>query len=144
MFKKPPHELYKIPDYLSLNDAWEFKKPTVEIYNLLKIKLSSLELDDSKLVIETPLKNKTKAEFSIIDDLIGKIKKDLETNFNEYTAEFQNTPFAFVYYLGYNIIFSSSLEIVQKIYNSERDDLGYIYYSIVIKHRKGKFIYWGW
>ena len=50
----------------------------------------------------------------------------------------------FVYYMGNQLLFSNAVEIVQKIYHKERDDIGNLCYSLVVKFNEGRYYYWKW
>ena len=144
MFKNKRQEFYFKTNEPLLENAIEFAVPTEAIYNELRKKLVLLIEQKGSFEIEKPLNDKSLSIFPNVGELIEAIKKVLDYNFSEYSTEFKNEPLGFVYYLGNQILFSNSVEILQKIYNKETDDVGNLHYSLVIKCFKGEYYFWNW
>lgn len=106
--------------------------------------MNKLRDNKENIIIEKHLKKRTCKKYSDINDLIAEIKNDFEYDFEHITSEFKGEPLGFKYYLGEEILFNGSVEIVKKIYHKERDDIGNIFHSLIIKHSERKYYYWKW
>ena len=103
-----------------------------------------MPIQKREFIIENPLREKQLKQIQHIQELLEEIKSNLENNFSEYTKEFEGEPMGFTYYLGSQLLFSNSVEIVQKVYHKERKDIGDLYYSLVVKFNSGQYYYWKW
>ncbi len=131
----------KIPP--NFEKGYVFSVPNQEVYDKLECLLVSLPGKQASLNVERPLKDKARTEFSTVRELVEKIKKDLKENFSDYNKEFDNEPLGFIYCLGEELLFSNSVEIIQKIYHTEVE-MGDLYYFMVVKFNNQKFIFWKW
>ena len=137
------NNFFKIGKDIDLSKGYLFSIPDVEIAQKIAELLIGLEGHKSKLSIETPLKKKSSRQFSSVKELIDKIMSDLNENYTNYSTEFKGEPLEFRYILGRELMFKNSVEIIQVIFHSERNDIGNLYYSMVVKYHKGQYYYWG-
>jgi hypothetical protein len=128
------------PDF---SEAFEFKY----LEELDQIQLRQLISDlsaasPSKIVLEKRLGALRQLKFETVEAVLQQIIVDVEIAIVDCEAEFKEEPITFTFFLGKNLLFTNSLEIVQKVYNPTREDIGQIYYSYVIKYNHTQFLYW--
>ncbi len=144
MFRNRKEQLFSMPEHPVLNDAIEFDSPNEKIVKELRNRLILLSNQNNIPHIEKPLTDKIVVKYASVEEILEVVKKDLEDNFSEYTDEFLGEPFGFIYYLGNHLFFPNAVEIVQKIYHKDKNAVGDLYYSLVIKFIEGRFYYWKW
>jgi hypothetical protein len=144
MFGKKKESIFPLFENPSFKNAIEFNRLTPSIYEELKEKLVLLSIERRTFKVEPLLKNKQVFKYKKVGEMLEEIWKDLENNFLDSTTEFADEPIGFVYYLGEQLQFSNAVEIVQQVYYKERNDIGNIYNSLVVKFNKGKYYYWKW
>ena len=144
MFRKKQTGLFSIENEKKLRHAYCFKKPDTRVFDKLLVELENLSFNSLNLVLEEPLQEKVQQKYYSIHEVITAFTNDLNKDHEETTREFYDEPLLFNYYLVNSFMFNGSVEVVKDIFHSERKDIGHIYSSIVIKHEKGVFYYWGW
>lgn len=126
----------------SLGQSLEFSKPDEKIMARILEHLQDLPKQNWKFVIERPLKKKGWKLFSDVRLLMNDINKNLSENFEDFFSGFSGEPLGFSYYLGNELLYSGSVEVVQKIFDKENSKTGHLYYALVVKFNKGKYYYW--
>ena len=127
----------------NFDKGYEFSKPDETVRKILTQQLVELKSKRKEIVIEAPLKEKERYEYVDINKLTDKIIKDLELNYKDYSKEFEGEPLGFKYIIGSELIFTSSVEIIQKVYHL-KPDIGNLLYTLVVKYSNGRFHYWTW
>jgi hypothetical protein len=143
LFKSQRKEYYSLDQEPDFSKSLEFSKPDDRIVEKLGLYLYDLKKKDVELLIELPLKNKPLYEFLNVQELAEKMASDLKLNYEEYRREFLDEPLQFVYFLGHEMLFRNSVEIVHKISRND-SSMGNLYYGLVVKYSNGKFYYWPW
>lgn len=144
IFNRKKDNLFSIPDNPDFENSIEFSKPHEGIFKSLADCLKLLEERNGGFFLDKSLKSKKVNKYLDIQKLTEKIKSDLEFDFEDITKEFEGEPLGVTYYLGTDILYTESVEIVKKIYHKERKDIGNILHSLVVKYKEGYFYYWQW
>jgi hypothetical protein len=137
-------EFYSIEKKLRLENAVKFKVPSDAIRELLLEKLKRLRYETSNFEIEAALKTKKQYEYNEPDLLAETIIAELNRNYSEYMEEFTDDQFDFAYFLGTEMLFSNSVEVIQEIVNVQDPSVGKLYYALVIKYCNDQYLYWKW
>lgn len=127
---------------LDRKDVIQFECPDEFILGKLEMMLARLELSDP-VVIDPMQVNKPLKIYRDIKVLMRSIEKDLKENHSDYSKEFEGEPLGFRYYLGRDIYFEKSVEIVQKIYH-KTVQMGDLFHSLAVQRFEDRFLYWRW
>ena len=144
IFNKKDDNLFSLHDNPSFESLINFTAVDEAVLLRLHDHLVTLTNYNQKLIIEKPLKNQSFTVHKNIYEILEVIKQDLEFDISDITRVFEHEPLAFKYFLGREVMFAKSVEIVKEIYHKERDDLGKIYSALVVKHYEGQYYYWRW
>lgn len=144
IFKRKRDNIFSIDDSPNLEKSVEFTKPHEDIFKILTDYLMLLKERNVGFFLDKSLKSKKVNKYVDVQTLIREIRSDLELDFEDITKEFEKEPIGFAYYLGTEILYKESVEIVKRIYHKERKDIGNIFHSLVVKYKEGYFYYWQW
>lgn len=142
VFSKKDDGLFSLSNEPTLDNAFEFSKFNLEVKDKLIELLVNLREKENQFTIEKPLRKKKLYKDVDVDQIINEISKDLEYDYIDAKKQFDGESIGFTYYLGSDLIFSNSIEILRRIYHMNRQDLGNIYFSFVIKYDDGIYYYW--
>ena len=144
LFGKESPKYFSFSEEPDFTNGYEFLKVDDVVVQKLKQALTELESDCSEFNVEPFLEEKKMYEFGSVEELITKVIDDLDTVYNDYTTEFEGDSLRFRFIIGKELILPNSVNIVQRIFDSRRNDIGDILYMSVIRYKKNRFIYWPW
>lgn len=144
LFIRKENSLYTLPDTPNFENSIEFVSIDETILQRLTEYLKHLKKNTGQLYVHNSLKSKKVSKYSAIEKLVERIQNDLVSDIDNIAREFKGEPLDFTYYMGTELIYSDSVEIVKKVFHKERNDIGSLFSSLVVMYHGGYFYYWEW
>ena len=128
------HDLKSPPD---LSSAHKFLKPDDKVEAQLHELLKSLETDNRNNISSGKRKLRS---FTNIRDIEKLMMRTLREQHEHITDLFEGEPMRITFYLGKNLIFDGTVEIVLEVYDEKH--AGATYMNMVAKLSNGKYSCW--
>lgn len=114
LFKKKGHNLYALRDAPNFENSIEFVIIDETILQRLTEYLKHLKKNNGQLFVHNSLKSKKVSKYSAIEKFVERIQNDLVSDIDNIARESKGEPLDFTYYMGTELIYSNSVEIVKK------------------------------